>query len=107
VDTFEKVAQLNPGTGIFEPVPIDRGPAGDQIFLLAFGTGFRNVGAQSAVTVTIGGMPAQVLFAGQQGGFDGLDQANIVIPRSGVTGLVNVVLTANGMPANTVQINIK
>ena len=106
VDTFEQVAMFNPGTGKLEAIPIDPGPASDQLFLLAFGTGFRNV-AQSAVTVTIGGIPSQVLFAGPQGGFDGLDQANVVIPRNGLTGTVNVVLTANGKTANTVQISFK
>jgi uncharacterized protein (TIGR03437 family) len=105
VDTFEQVAQFDPGDGVFKPVPIDLGPAGDQLFLLAFGSGFRN--ASAPVTATIGGANTLVIFAGPQGGFDGLDQANIVIPRTTMTGLVNVALTANGKITNTVQISIR
>ncbi|MGH9938257.1 MAG: hypothetical protein ACREAM_18595 [Blastocatellia bacterium] len=44
----------------------------------------------------------------QRAGRFGLDQANILIPRSLIgSGLVNVVFTANGKTANAVQIDIK
>ena len=58
-----------------------------------FGTGWRN---SLPVSVSIGGRPATVQYAGQSGGFPGLDQINVLIPE-GATGAVPVVVTtANG-----------
>jgi uncharacterized protein (TIGR03437 family) len=77
------------------------------VFLIVFGTGIRGVSAQSAATATIGGTNAPVSFAGATPGFEGLDQANISIPRSlAGRGLVDVVFSADNKTANTVQINI-
>ncbi len=104
----EPVAQFDAAQNQFVPVPIDLGPADDQVFLSAFGTGFRFRSSLSAATATIGGTAAEVTFAGDQGGFVGLDQANIRIPRSLLNrGEVDVVLTVDNQPANTVRINIK
>jgi uncharacterized protein (TIGR03437 family) len=90
------------------PAQIDLGPAGERVFLIAFGTGFRNRSALNAVTCTMGGENAAVSFAGAQGDLAGLDQANIEIPRALIgRGLVNVILTVDGKNANTVQLNIK
>lgn len=107
VDTTEPIAQLNAQTNTFSPIPIDLGPSTDIVALIVFGTGFRGA-QQSAVTSTIGGTEAQVLFTGAQGSLAGLDQANILIPPSlAGRGLVDVVLTVNGGAANKVQINIQ
>jgi uncharacterized protein (TIGR03437 family) len=82
------------------------GDATDQLYLLLFGTGFRN--HSSAVTATIGGTSANVLYAGAQGTFAGLDQANVRVPSTlAGSGGVNVVLTVDGKTANTVTINVK
>jgi uncharacterized protein (TIGR03437 family) len=108
VDTTEPVAQFNSTSNRFEPVPIDLGPETDQVFLIVFGTGIRGVSAQSAATATIGGTNAPVSFAGATPGFEGLDQANINIPRSLIgRGLVDVVFRADNQTANTVQINVR
>jgi uncharacterized protein (TIGR03437 family) len=62
----------------------------------------------SAVTATIGGVPAAVGFAGAAPGFIGLDQINLTIPRSlAGRGDVDVVIAVDGKIANTVKINIK
>src|SRR5262249_32575550 len=74
--TFEPVAQFDSSQNLFVPMPIDLGAVTDQLFLVGFGTGFRNRSALSAVTATIGGTNAQTLFAGAQGNFAGLDQTN-------------------------------
>lgn len=109
VDTFEQVAQFNSTSGRFEPILLDLGPEGDQVFLLAFGTGFRNISAQTAATATIGGTPAPVLFVGAVANLEGLDQTNITIPRSliGRNMALDVVFTADTKTANTVQIGVK
>jgi uncharacterized protein (TIGR03437 family) len=107
VDTFEPVAQLNSGTGRFEPVPINLGPETDTVVLVAFGTGFR-AAAQSSVSATIGNTASPFVATAPAPGFVGLDQANILIPRSlAGRGLVDVVFRAEDKTANTVQINIQ
>ncbi|MGE0130830.1 MAG: choice-of-anchor V domain-containing protein [Blastocatellales bacterium] len=107
VDTFEPAAQFNSAANRFEPIPIDLGPDADLVVLVAFGTGFR-AAPQSAVSATVGGTASTFVATAPAPGFEGLDQANILIPRSlAGRGLVDVVFTANGKAANTVQVNIK
>jgi uncharacterized protein (TIGR03437 family) len=104
----EAIAQFNANTGRFDPIPIDLGSATDQVFLIAFGTGFRNRSSLNNVSATIGGEAAEVLFAGATPGLAGLDQGNIRIPRSLVgRGSVDVIFRADGKTANTVQVTIK
>jgi uncharacterized protein (TIGR03437 family) len=105
--TYEPAVQYNSVTNRFEAVPIDLGPATDQVFLIPFGAGFRNRSSLSAVTATIGGTAATVTFAGAQGSLAGLDQANILIPRSlAGRGNVDLVFTVDSLTANTVSLNI-
>lgn len=105
--TFEPVIQRNTQANRFDPLPIDLGPATDQVYLVTFGTGFRGA-MQSSVTATIGGAASQVLYAGPQSMLAGLDQTNILIPRSLIgRGMVDVTMAVAGKAANTVQINIK
>jgi len=104
----EPVARFDPAQGKSVSVPIDLGPETDQVFLLLFGTGVRFGSALSAASAKIGGGDAQVLYAGAQGGFVGLDQLNVRVPRSLVgRGEIDIVLTVDGKPANTVRVNIK
>ena len=96
---------FNPNTR--SSVPIDLGPEGDQVFLLLFGTGVR--GFTQAITATVGDENVPVLGAVPQGQFVGLDQINIgPLPRSLVgRGDVNILLTADGKPANAVTVNVR
>ena len=95
------------GSQSAEPLtsPTDLGPESDRVVLVLFGTGLRNRTALSAVTATIGGVPAEVLYAGPQGAFVGLDQVNLSLPRSlAGRGEVTVNLTVDGRRANPVTI---
>jgi uncharacterized protein (TIGR03437 family) len=86
--------------------PIDLGAAGDRVYLELFGTGIR--GYRTGITVTIGGTAALAPAFGAQPQFPGMDQVNVLIPRSLIgSGDVDVVLTVDGVAANTVKINIK
>jgi len=106
--TTEALAVFDPAQNQFVPVPIDLGAADDQVFLVLFGTGFRFRSALSAVMATIGGTNADVTFAGAQGSFVGLDQANVRIPRALIgRGDADVVLTVDGQQSNAVHVNIK
>jgi uncharacterized protein (TIGR03437 family) len=109
--SFEPVGVYDQARNQFVPLPIDLGPdlgaASDQLFLILFGTGARFGSSPAAATCLIGGVNAEVLYAGAQGGFVGLDQANVRLPRSLIgRGEVNVVLTVDGKLSNTVTIKI-
>jgi uncharacterized protein (TIGR03437 family) len=87
--------------------PIDFGNPTDQVYLILFGTGIRNVSSTSQVSVTVNGVAGTVTYAGAQGSYEGLDQVNVLLPHSlAGSGSVNVVLTAAGVTANTVTIDI-
>jgi uncharacterized protein (TIGR03437 family) len=71
-------------------------------FLALFATGMDTT---TPPTVTIGGVPVQVTFAGASPCCDGLQQINLVLPDSlAGAGRVPVVVTAGGQTSNTVQI---
>lgn len=75
--------------------------ANSPTYLALFGTGI----STSSPTVTIGGVAAQVQFAGPAPCCAGLEQVNVIIPASVAgSGRVPVVLTANGQASNTVQV---
>ena len=89
-------------------VPIDLGPSSDQVFLILYGTGIRQRSSLSAVTVTLGGENARVDYAGPQGGYVGLDQINLLVPRSLIgRGEVDLVVNVDGAVANIVRVQIK
>lgn len=105
--SYEPIGQFDTQQGKFVPVPIDLGPATDQVFLILYGTGFRNRSDLSKVSATIGGVTAEVSFAGAQGGFAGLDQLNIRIPRSLPGGEFDIAVTVEGKPSNVVRLMLK
>ena len=89
-----------------QPLPIDLGPEGDQIFLILAGTGIR--GFQNPVTASVAGISVPVLGAQDQGEFVGLDQVNIgPLPRNLPKGNINLLLTVDGRQTNTVTVNIQ
>jgi uncharacterized protein (TIGR03437 family) len=79
----------------------------ERLVLVLFGTGIRNQAAAGGVGVTIAGQPAEVLFAGPQGQFVGLDQINAVIPVLPVRGEVNVVVSIGPLTSNPVGITVQ
>jgi uncharacterized protein (TIGR03437 family) len=108
---LEPISQLNSQNQLV-PVPIDLGPdmgnATDQVYLVAFGTGFRFRSSLSATSATIGGTAAPVIFAGAQPEYFGLDQTNMLLPRSLIgRGAVDIVFTVDGQMANTVSVNVR
>ncbi len=106
--SFEPVAQFDPAQDRFVAVPIDLGFETDQVFLVLFGTGLRYRSALSAVAARIGGVDAQITFAGAQGSFVGLDQVNVRLSRSlSGRGEADVALAVDGQASNTVRINIR
>lgn len=86
--------------------PIDLGPETDVLFLSLFGTGVRYRSGLNNVSATIGGVETQVVYAGPQNDYVGLDQINLRLPRV-LTGRgeVDLVLTVDSIAANTVKLS--
>jgi hypothetical protein len=85
-------------------------------YLILYATGLRRVpavnpndldGVAESVTATIQGIPARVTYAGQQPGFAGLDQVNLILPTqlSGF-GEVQLELVIVDQPVNIVRLRI-
>ncbi len=86
--------------------PIAFGDAGDSVYLVLYGTGIRHFA--SAPVCTIGGQAAQVLYAGAQRAFAGLDQVNVLLPRAlAGAGRVTVILTVDGQDSNGVDVEFR
>ena len=66
------------------------------------------LGSATSVTATIGGVTANVTYAGAEGTYPGVDQYNILIPPAlAGKGKVDVIVTAGGLPSNTVNVTIQ
>ena len=105
---FEPIAMFDVGQNAFTPIPIDLGPEGERVFLILFGTGWRGAGGTQNSSVTLGGVAPESFSLGAQGDLVGLDQSNILIPRSlAGRGEIDLVLTVNGKAANTVKVSIR
>jgi|GEM_PF-5836590 len=76
-------------------------PARDaDVYLVLYGTGFRNA---AAVTTNVG----ELLYAGPQTQYDGLDQINIRLPRTTAPGSLLLRLGADGKAANVLTLTIR
>jgi uncharacterized protein (TIGR03437 family) len=102
---LQAVYQLN-SSGAPVPSPINLGPASEQLYLELYGTGIRNA---KSVIATVGGVAVPVLYSGAAPGFAGEDQVNIgPLPQSlAGLGSANILLTADGQAANTVNVTIQ
>jgi uncharacterized protein (TIGR03437 family) len=88
--------------------PIDLGSASTSVYLELYGTGIRGRTGLSGVSVTLGGTPLQITYAGAQGTYAGLDQVNALVDRSFIgQGSLSLQLTVDGVTANPVLVNIK
>jgi adhesin/invasin len=63
--------------------------------------------ATSQVTASIGGRPAQVVFAGLAPGFAGLAQINVQIPQGLAPGDQPAFVSVNGIPSNAGLITVR
>lgn len=112
VQTYEPVSQLSGGSQV--PLDVDLGPASDVVYLLLNGTGLRSRTSAGNISVSLGALASRPLNpnnfedAFAVDGFVGLDQANVLLPRTLIgAGLINVSLTVDGKPSNVIQLKIK
>ncbi len=101
---YEAVTQFDSAQNRVVTRTLNFGTGREDLYLLLFGTGLRYRRAGN-VTVSIGGVQTQALYAGAQGGFVGLDQINVLVPRSlAGRGEVDVTVTIDGRTSNTVRV---
>ncbi len=104
---YEAITRFDLASNRHFTVPIEFGEAGEQLFLLLYGTGLRHHQGR-AIKATVGGMEAPTIFAGAVEGFAGLDQINLSLPRNlAGRGEVEIRLTIDGRPANAVKVVIR
>jgi uncharacterized protein (TIGR03437 family) len=92
-------AVLIAGTGI----RTEERPARAGEFLEIYVTG---IGTTPAARVTIGGVEAQVTYAGPTG-IQGLQQVNVLVPSGLGAGDRELILTVNGAQSNPVRIRVR
>jgi uncharacterized protein (TIGR03437 family) len=77
----------------------------DRAYLVLYATGLRNRASNANVTCTIGGAVLTPDYAGPQPGFPGLDQVNVLLPaKLAGAGVVDIVLTVDGIASNTATV---
>jgi uncharacterized protein (TIGR03437 family) len=97
------IFQMQNGSVVAQPV--SAGSATNPAYLIVLGSG---LGSATTATATIGGVTTQVIYAGQPGTYPGVDKYNILIPPSlAGAGQVDVIVTAGGLPSNTVNFTIQ
>ena len=105
--SIEPAVRYDETQGAYVAAPIDPGPETDRVYLVLYGTGIRFRSSLIAVNATVGGVAAVVVYAGAQGTYPGIDQVNVLLPRSlPGAGEVGLTLTVDGHGTNTVTIVI-
>lgn len=103
---YEPVAAYDNALGAFVARPIDLGS--DVVYLVLYGTGLRHRSSLSAVSAKIGGSASQVIYAGGQGNYAGLDQLNLQLGRNlSGRGEVEIEVEVEGKLANKVKVHIR
>ena len=81
------------------------GGSTDTLYVSLYGTGIRGAGTVQAY---VAGQTATVQYAGAQGQYQGLDQVNVVVPKSlAGMGEVSVYLVVDGKASNMVTVNVQ
>lgn len=113
VRSYDPVAQFDAAQNKYVPFPIDLGPDDEILVLSLFGTGWRQVGAESAprfIEAVGNGFSAlcPIEYIGKQPTFEGLDQINVRLPHVLIgKGEVDLLLTIGSLNANLVRLKFK
>ena len=112
---FEAISQYSQQAQKHITKPIDMGPEGELVVLVLFLSGIRNAtdangdgSVHESLRVLIGGNEVAPIYAARQAEFVGLDQVNVVVPRSLIgRGIVSVSVNGTGFgSSNVVDIEI-
>ena len=108
ISSFEQVVRFDAAQNQFIPLPIDLGAVDEEVYLVLYSTGIRYRTSLANVKVQIEEQVFPVTFAHAQGQFVGVDQINVLLPRTLIGhGEVNVTLVVDGNPTNAVKVKIK
>jgi len=108
VQVEESIVRWDAIQNRFVAVPLDVSNANESVYLVLFGTGWRNRSSRVAVAVRVGTVAYPVDFAGAQPEFVGLDQVNVLLPPNlAGRGEVELVVTADGQETNGVRVAFK
>jgi len=113
----ERVTVVSAAPGIFGLAP---GAARRGDYVAVYGTGLGAlasalpagaaaggaIAAVNRVTATIGGVPAEVTYAGAAPGLPGVNQVNVRVPPEAAAGVVPLFIQAAGRSSNAIQITI-
>ncbi len=103
VHKYEPVEEKS-GTEIVHKA-IDLGTDEERVYLLLYGTGIRSRYFTSPAKVRVGALELEAEYTGPQGYFAGLDQVNILLPKSlRGKGIVSVSLMIGGKTTNSVEV---
>ncbi|HEX4945113.1 MAG TPA: M12 family metallo-peptidase [Blastocatellia bacterium] len=104
---YERVARYDLSVNRIVGNPIEW-RADEEAFLVLYATGIKQRSALTAVKARVGGNAVEVLYAGAQGQFAGLDQINVRLPATlRGRGELIVELEVDGHLTNPVQIFVK
>jgi hypothetical protein len=105
-ESYEPVARFEMTQNRAVPVPIDFGLETDRVFLLLFGTGLRH--HSGMLNAQLGGQATDILYAGAQPQYVGLDQINLRLSRALIgSGTVPLTLTVDGRNTNSLTLQFK
>ena len=105
---YEQVVKYDAALNRYVAIPIDVSDPNEQVFLAIFGTGIRSRSSLANVSAMVGNSNVEVLYAGDQGFYAGVDQVNIRLPRSlSGSGEIPIAINVDGIAANPIKINIK
>ena len=108
--TYEPIAAFNAVQNRFVSVPLDVSNPAEQVFLILFGTGTGYLQHfRTDLNLTIANQSCEIVYAGPQGSFYGLDQVNVLLPTTlAGRGEAEIRLTTpEGGAANVVKLNLK
>ncbi len=108
VQIEEPIVRWDATQSRFVAVPLDVSNANEPVYLILFGTGWRNRSSRAAVSVRIGNVAYPVEYAEAQPEFVGLDQINLRLPLA-LTGRgeIELVVMADGQETNAVRVAFK
>lgn len=101
-DAPQATEVYDPASGTCVPAPIEAASAGDEIYLVLYGTGIRNHSAP--VTLRINGQDLPVLYAGPQSEYPGLDQVNMLLPADLPSGPAEISISVDGISSNALTL---
>lgn len=106
-----QIINFDSGQNRFVAAPLDLGNSTAPLYLVLFGTGMRQIANLASVRATVGGVTCEVLYAGVQPVFTGVDQVNLRLPATisslSGRGEVPIQLTVDGLTANLVTMSVK